>query len=112
MNLQMSEDRLIDSPGHGGAQGFAVEGKFSLLARSLRIRSLSHIARLLKRPRRTRWLGWESGIFSLSGHSQNPYVRYGESFTALPAGGRRVVVHPAGPRNLAAGPLDLLDLDP
>ncbi len=70
VTAQRGEDALIDRPAHGGAQGHAVERLLGLLGRVLpRILSLGHIARLLKRPRRARWLGWESGIFAFHWNS-------------------------------------------
>src|SRR6516225_3450265 len=84
MQLQLGEDLPIDGPGDCVTQRLAIDRWWGLLGRLPRILSLSHIARLLKRPRRSRWLGWESGIFFDSLNYINPVFYERKSFTALP----------------------------
>ena len=71
MQLHLGENLLLDSPGDCGPHSLAIAGVFALPGRP-RILSLCHNARLLKRPRRSRWLGWESGIFFDSLDFTNP----------------------------------------
>jgi hypothetical protein len=91
MQLQLGEDLPIDGPGDCVTQRLAIDRWWGLLGRLPRILSLSHIARLLKRPRRSRWLGWESGIFFDSLNYINPVFYERKSFTALPVGAGDVV---------------------